>query len=211
MTEQFEQAIPAKCSKCSKLMSQPLVCDFCHALNPSLAGTDYFSLLGLPQQFDLDSEEVRGKFLSLSRHTHPDFHADESPDVQALSLRVSANVNDAWRVLSDPASRANYLLELLGGPSLKDDKTVPDGFLGTMMMMQEEIADALADGDSETLERVRDVLQTQHDGLMNRVGELFAEHQEGVACEAVRQDLLGEIRRQLNAVSYVKKLLSQTQ
>ena len=210
MNDATRSAIPSKCDQCDKPMSTPLVCDFCHALNPAGAEVDYFTLLGLPQTFDLTAEQVREKFLALNRHAHPDFHANETPEVQALSLRVSANVNDAFRVLSDSASRANYLLELLGGPSQAADKSVPDGFLGTMMMMQEEIADAQAAEQADELVRIRQVLQTQHDGLMHRIEGLFTEYQKSVDCEAVRQDLLGEIRRQLNAVSYVKKLLSQT-
>ncbi len=211
MDESTRSAVPAKCGECNKPMSTPAVCDFCHALNPAGAEVDFFTLLGLPQQFNLTEQEVRQKFLALNRHAHPDFHGEESAEVQGLSLRMSANINDAYRVLSDSATRANYLLEVLGGPSLTSDKTVPDGFLNTMMMMQEEIADADADADGAELSGIRDVLQTQHDGLMARIRGLFEAHQESVDCEAVRTELLGQIRRQRNAVSYVKKLLSQTQ
>lgn len=53
------------------------------------------------------------------------------------------------------------------------------------------------------------MLQTQHDGLMNRIAGLFAQLEDAVACEAVRSDVLGQLRAMINAVSYVKKLLSQ--
>ncbi len=76
-----------------------------------------------------------------------------------------------------------------------------------MMMMQEEIADSGTSAADRG--RIGEVLRTQHDGLMHRIATLFDECRQAVACEAVRTDLLGEIRKQLNAVSYVKKLLSQ--
>jgi hypothetical protein len=101
------------------------------------------------------------------------------------------------------------LLELLGGKCSAADKSVPDGFLGTMMMMQEEIADAKSAGNAAELARIRQVLQTQHDGLMKRIAKLFNDHQEAVACNAVVTNTLDEIRKNLNAVSFVKKLLSQ--
>jgi molecular chaperone HscB len=211
MEKPTEQVIPTKCRKCDKLMSTPLVCDYCKDVNPAAAVTDYFTLLGLPQRFDLDDGELHDKYVALSRYAHPDFHAADSPEVQQLHLRVSAALNDAYGTLKDPAGRAGYLLELLGGKSSAQDKSVPEGFLGTMMMMQEEIADARAGGNSAGLERLRAVLQTQHDGLLRRIGSLFAELEQAVACEAMRADLLGEIRKHLNAVSYVKKLLSQAQ
>ena len=76
------------------------------------------------------------------------------------------------------------------------------------MMMQEEIADAKSDGKAAVLARLRGVLQTQHDGLLARIAKLFEDHQQAVACQAMTTDLLDEIRKQVNAVSYVKKLLS---
>ncbi len=209
MHKPSEQALPTKCTHCSKQMSTPIVCDFCKSVNPEAMGTDYFTLLGLPRKYNLDEKEIHRKYLALNRHAHPDFHANDTQEVQNLHLHVSATLNDAYRTLKDPAGRADYLLELLGGKSLAEDKSVPDGFLPTMMMLQEEIADANSADDSQELERLSKVLQTQHDGLTNHISELFDEYQQGVACQAIREGLLGEIRKQLNAISYVRKLLSQ--
>lgn len=209
MAQNPDQAVPAKCRHCEKPMSTPLLCDYCHALDPAAMMADHFTLLGLPQRFDLDEDQLRHNYVALSRHAHPDFHTQDSDEVRNLHLRVSTALNGAYRTLLDPAGRAGYLLECLGGQSSAADKSVPEGFLGTMMMMQEEIADARQAGSDEEPARLRAVLQTQHDGLIRRIAGLFEEHQEAVACQAVRSDLLGEIRKQLNAVSYVKKLLSQ--
>ncbi|MBL7218783.1 MAG: Fe-S protein assembly co-chaperone HscB [Phycisphaerae bacterium] len=209
MTETHDQATPVKCRHCDKPMSTPVVCDYCHAVGPDAAVADHFTLLGLPRRFDLDTAEIHRRFLVLSRHTHPDFHADDTPEVQQLHLQVSAALNEAYRTLNDSAARAAYLLTLFGGKSSADDKSVPDGFLGTMMMMQEELADALDSDDRAEIARITEVLQTQHDGLLRRIGMLYEQYQESVSCKAVVDDLLGELRQQLNAVSYVKKLLSQ--
>ena len=77
------------------------------------------------------------------------------------------------------------------------------------MMMQEEVQDARAAGDAAELARLREVLGTQQQGLMNRVAGLYAELDEAVSCEATWLDQLQQIREQLNAVAYVRKLLSQ--
>lgn len=199
---------PAKCTQCAKPLSSPPVCDYCHSLNPLPAMTDYFAMLGLPRQFDMDDAELHRRFLALSRHAHPDYHVHESAEAQRLSLTVSAALNDAYRTLKDPFARAGYLLEVLGGKSSAQDKSVPEGFLSTTMMMQEETAEAKAAGDQKELQRLRGVLQTQETGLMRRIAGLFDEYQRSLACQAVRTDLLGELRKQLNAVSYVKKILS---
>ncbi len=210
MPDSQQQAHPARCSKCEKIMTTPLACDFCHALFPqAAAANDYFQMLGVPRQFDLDKKLLHEKFLALNRHAHPDFHAGETPEVQQLSLQVSATVNDAYRTLNDPASRADYLLTLLGGKTSADDKSVPDGFLETMMMMQEEIAYAKTENDREQVETLDEALNNQHDGLLKRITALFGDLEPASACEPIRENLLAEIRRNLNAVSYVRKLLTQ--
>jgi len=209
MTEPQDQATPVKCTHCDKPMSTPVVCDYCHTIGPDAAVADHFTLLDLPRRFDLDADDIQRKFLALSRHAHPDFHADDTPEVQQLHLQVSAALNQAYQTLKDPASRAAYLLMLFGGKSSADDKSVPEGFLGQMMMMQEELTDALQAGDKAEIARIAEVLKTQRDGLVRRIGVLFEQYQESVSCKAVADALLGELRHQLNAVSSAKKLLSQ--
>lgn len=208
--DETQTAAPMKCGKCNTVIKGTVVCDFCKSLNPAAALLDFFSLLGLPEVFDIDTSELRRKYLNLSRHAHPDFHVHETQEVQSLHLQVSSSLNEAYQTLLDPASRAAYLLERLGGKSSADDKSVPDGFLETMMMMQEELQDAIETSQADELSRLREVLQTQHDGLIRRIAELFQQYQEAVICKAVTSGILNEIRQQVNAVSYVKKLLDMT-
>ena len=108
MAEDTDQSVPVKCRECNRPMSTPLVCDYCHALNASAAVADHFTMLGLEPRFDLDDDDLHRRYVALSRHAHPDFHASETPEVQGLHLRVSAALNDAYRTLQDPASRAAY-------------------------------------------------------------------------------------------------------
>lgn len=207
--EQTPQAVPAKCAQCNAVIQGTAVCDYCKSLNPAATMMDHFSLLGLPRTYDLDPDELRRKYLALSRHAHPDYHVGESGEVQTLHLQVSAALNEAYRTLKDPASRASSLLELMGGKSLAEDKSVPEGFLETMMMMQEEVNEAREDDDRAELDRLRGVLRDQRDGLVRRVSELFGQYRQALTCNAVTNDLLDELRKKVNAISYVTKLLAQ--
>ena len=202
-------ARPTKCSSCESAIGDTPVCDYCHTLNPAAAMMDFFTLLGLPMHYEIDVVDLRKKYLALSRHAHPDYHTDDSPEVQTLHLQVSSSLNQAYRTLLDPAARAGYLLELLGGKSTAQDKSVPSGFLETMMMMQEEVQEAVESDNGPQRQRLAAVLQTQHDGLVCRMAELFASYQQAVACRAVTTGLLREIRQQVNAAAYVKKLITQ--
>ncbi len=49
--------------------------------------------------------------------------------------------------------------------------------------------------DRAEITRIAEVLQTQHDGLLRRIGTLYEQYQESVSCKAVVDDLLGELRR----------------
>jgi len=199
-------AAPSKCVACDRQMASAAVCDYCHTLNPITAPTDYFHLLGLPRRFDLDTDQLRGKYLALNRHSHPDFHTRDDPEVQRLSLSVSSAINDAYRTLRDPIMRAEYLVELLGGGSSADEKSVPDGFLGEMMALQEKLAEAAADGDEPARLAMKTALEER---LAEKVGQLtllFAEFDEQVGCEGMRLDQLSRLRRHLNAISYIRRL-----
>lgn len=56
------------------------------------------------------ADEVKAAYRALARHLHPDRRAGDERAASAM-----ARVNEAWRVLSDPARRAAYDRELRGG------------------------------------------------------------------------------------------------
>ncbi len=200
----LQTAAPSKCVACNRQLQSAVVCDYCHTLNPITSPTDYFQLLGLPRRFDLDADELRRKYLALNRHSHPDFHTGDDPEVQRLSLSVSSAINDAYRTLRDATARAEYLVELLGGGSSAADKSVPDGFLEKAMRLQEELAEA---DDPHAREAMRAALASR---LAERVGQLsalFGRFDEQVACEGMRLDQLARLRRHLNAISYLRRLV----
>jgi molecular chaperone HscB len=209
-TDASEAGVMAKCRACKHELRSAAVCDYCHTLNPAGASTDYCALLGVPRRYDLDAEELRRRYLELSRHAHPDFYTGSSDESQALALTVSSSLNDAYRTLSDPFERAEYLEELLGGPSSAADKSTPDGFLDEMMVLQEELTDARLSGDHLALETRGEKLRARLAAMMARIAELFADFEAQVGCEGIRLECLGRIRRQLNAVSYIRRLVSMT-
>lgn len=202
-----EAGVLTKCVACRRETRSAAVCDYCHTLNPIGAPTDYFGLLGVPRHYELDGDELRRRYLELSRHAHPDFFTGGSEESQTLALTVSSSLNDAYRTLSDPIERAEYLEELLGGPSSAVDKSTPDGFLDEMMVLQEELGEARLAGDHLTLERLGEKLGRRLAEMMGRVTELFHDFESQVGCEGIRLECLGRIRRQLNAVSYVRRLV----
>src|SRR5262245_23279920 len=75
---------------------------------------DYFSLFGLPRKLWVGMDALEQKFLQLSWKLHPDNFVNAGPVEQERSLKLSSELNDAYRVLCDPVARVEYLLALYG-------------------------------------------------------------------------------------------------
>ncbi|MGD8452256.1 MAG: Fe-S protein assembly co-chaperone HscB [Phycisphaerae bacterium] len=196
------KAMPAKCRSCNRPMYSPLFCADCRTLHPA-EGVDHFALLGVSASYDLDPAELRQAYLHCSRDIHPDRHGECAADA-ALSMRSSARLNEAYRVLNDPVLRAEYLLELAGGASSAEDKSVPEGVLAQVLILREEIEEARAAGDAVTLTNYVRQVHELHEDAVGRLGDL-ARQLPGT--EELRQSL----RQTLNAVRYYQKLLEQIQ
>lgn len=192
------RATPSKCAHCNRPMNTPLICDGCHALHPA-DGLNHFELFGLAPAYDLDPAALRRKYLELSRTTHPDHQAGADP---GLAMQVSARLNEAHRVLRDPALRAEYLLELCGGESATGDKRVPPDVLAITLELREQIAEAKLTQDRARLAASRARVEAQCAATLDAVGSL-ARRLPGDA--AVRK----ELRAALNAMKYFTKLRSE--
>jgi molecular chaperone HscB len=161
---------------------------------------DAFEVFGFPRTFSIDPAELDRRFAELSRQTHPDLAGDDA-EKQIEAMDLSAKVNGAQRLLSDKESRANLLLELLGGPSREADKRLPEGFLPIIMMVREELADAQLEGDDERVNSIEDDAKAQQAARLAEIGRLFERH--------ATEENLKNIRLELNALRYYQRLLEQ--
>jgi curved DNA-binding protein CbpA len=59
-------------------------------------------------------EELRRAYVRRARALHPDRQVGSDPDRAAQAARAMQDVNEAWRVLRNPASRAAYDARLRG-------------------------------------------------------------------------------------------------
>ncbi len=76
--------------------------------------TDYFFLLNLPPHFDIDVKRLEAAYFHAQRQYHPDRSAGKSATARQAALMLSADVNQAYNVLKNPLTRAQYLLSTQG-------------------------------------------------------------------------------------------------
>ena len=107
----------------------------------------YFELYDLPLTFKVDETLLKKKFYALSRQYHPDFHANESKEKQDNVLELSTLNNRAYKVLSDPLKRIEYILELHNMLAEEDKYALPQDFLMDMMDVNEALMDMESDPD----------------------------------------------------------------
>lgn len=199
--ETLRPTVPAKCADCDRPMDSPLFCGTCRRLYPA-DGLSFFELLGIRASYDVDPDEVRRKYLELARAIHPDRMTPDAEEVQRLSMRVSAQINQAFRVLLDPVLRAEYLLELAGGKSAADDKQVPQEVLMDTLSLREELEEARVASDQATLDRLRQEVQSRFDAMLEETAKLA---RDLPGAEETRAALRGK----LNAIRYYRKMREQ--
>ena len=111
----------------------------------------YFELYDLPLSFKVDEALLKKKFYALSREYHPDFYANESKEKQDEILELSTLNNKAYKVLSDPLKRIEYILEIHGMLAEGDKYILPQDFLMDMMDVNEALMDMEFEPDPSRL------------------------------------------------------------
>ena len=75
---------------------------------------NYFEFYDIPESFNVDESLIKRKFYELSKTYHPDFYINHSEEKQQEILELSTINNKAYQVLSNPAKRLEYFLQLQG-------------------------------------------------------------------------------------------------
>jgi len=184
-------------------------------LKPISPTASYFEVLGVPVA--ADEGMLTRRFRELSRQYHPDRFASSDADTQAAALDSSALLNDAYRNLRDPFTRAAYLLRRergTGPDDLKETARPPQELFAEVLELQEsmmEFQEAKMDDDEETIARLTPYLQeaqtrfqAAYDELKDRLQGLFERWDTGVDRETVLNGIAdvvgtrGYLRRVLN-------------
>jgi len=162
----------------------------------TMPSTNYFELFGLTPRFTIDLTSLEQAFHRLQAELHPDRHAGHSEAEQRIALQLSTIVNDGYRTLRHPASRAQFLLSLSG----KDDAnvTASPAFLMSQMEWREAIAEASASNDIVALE-----------ALAKRLKHKVAIHEKNLAATLDRLGDSNVAMQQVNELRFYEKLRSE--
>ncbi|XXG98191.1 hypothetical protein Hte_004512 [Hypoxylon texense] len=122
--------------------------------------------------FAIDTRALRREFLTLQATAHPDVAPAGPPKRRAEA--ASARINDAYRTLTHPLSRAQYLLSLRGiDVAGEETARVEDPALLTLVL---ETREAVEEADAEAaLEPLREENEGRIRESEDRLARAFAE------------------------------------
>ncbi len=199
----------AECSHCNEVLASPLACGGCESIFEASSTLSPFEVFGLPLTARLDPSSLRKKLLQLQRLLHPDFHGAAGKVIQGIAEHNTAEVNAAFELLQDEALRAGWIVEYLGGPSKSSERHMPLDFLVEVMEWNETLEELKGEVDKDTahkeLNELKAVLQIQRAELI----ENTLDNLEAKLRKAPNAPDLADIRRELNAVRYVDRALSE--
>lgn len=103
----------------------------------------HFDIFELPRSVDLESSALEKKFHALSLEWHPDRQPASDASARRIAAEKTASLNEAYKVLKDPARRAFYVLKLLGIDLSREDspiqKQLPLHFLEEVLEQREAL------------------------------------------------------------------------
>ena len=164
---------------------------------------NYYEALGLEPRLSLDAEDLKKRFYDRSRQWHPDRFSRAGAEEQQKALDMTALLNDAFRTLREPVSRAEYFLKQRG---LDLSNDAPPELLEEVFELNMALEE-LREGD--------DSARPQLIEAQERFAKMRAEIDANLAGFFAEFDrtadaaILGRIRGALNRRRYVSNLLRE--
>jgi molecular chaperone HscB len=149
---------------------------------------NYFELLGLPTQFEVDLTLLDQHYRTLQSEVHPDRFVTASANERMQSMLVATQANEAYQTLKNTTARARYLLQLNGIETLEESNTaMPGDFLMLQMEWREAMDDANSAKDISALDQLLVEIRQMAQQLSQGLSVQFAQKSYQEASESVRK------------------------
>lgn len=141
------------------------------------AAWNAFDVLGVPERFKIDEDDLKKKYRKLMNEYHPDRNRQLSPDEQEEMGDKSSAVTQAYQELTSPHTRASHLMAVRGKPMNEtlSQEAVGMDFLMQVMEIREEV-DSVETGSDEAL---RNLLASNEQKIAETCTELETAHESG--------------------------------
>ena len=168
-------------------------------------------MLGFPgERLNLDLADLDTRFFALSKKFHPDRFASKSPREVQISHDWSSEINNAYRTLKDPISRARYVVERELGSLEEKSSKVPIE-MAELFFELHDVLDTIRDSDGhppadalKQAEQARVELRAKVRDLESALQAKFVEYDR-----TADKAMLAQMKEILAERSYIKSFLRQ--
>jgi molecular chaperone HscB len=167
-----------------------------------------FETLGLQPSFELSIAELEQRQRELNRAVHPDRHAGKPPAERREALSRAMDVNQAFRTLRDPGSRAEALFELCGIHEVGERTVTDPALLGDMLEQREQLDDARRAKDRERLHTLKLQMLERQQRIEAALGQAFRPlvvHAANADPRAARGEQADTAQRLFAELKYIRR------
>jgi molecular chaperone HscB len=154
----------------------------------------FYDAFDLEPALSVDAEDLKKRFYERSRQWHPDKFSRAPATEQEKALEMTAVLNDAFRTLRDPISRAEYFLKEKG---IEVSKEAPPELLEEVFELNMALEE-LREGDESARPQLIEA--------RNRFVAMRDSIDESLGAAGGRGDL-EEVRSLLNRRRYIRNLI----
>ena len=165
---------------------------------------NYFELFDIAISFSPDKAQLKLKFYELSRKYHPDFFTQENETEQAEALEKASLVNKGFKVLQNQDETIKYVLQLKGLLEEEEKYNLPPDFLMEMMELNEQLADAKMEGDSNAFEAINKLIADKEEEIYEPVKNNIENYKEGTT---TNEELL-QVKEYYFKKKYLNRILA---
>lgn len=123
---------------------------------------NFFTIFGFPVHFSLHHDDLEAKYLEFQKQFHPD-------SASTADIERSIEVNEAYKVLANPISRASHILQL-NGIDLEEDSKSPKASQATLLEIL-ELQEKVAEITSQEIHDLQKILSEKEKSLLVEVAQ----------------------------------------
>ncbi len=185
------------CWSCQEEIDAGPFCKKCVKIQPVDNLEDYFSLFGFSNSYKIDTAELKKRFYELSRKFHPDFYSEKNLEEKTIACDNAAFLNRAYKVLSDPIKRAEYLLGLTSGHITRNPQPPQELFDEILDIGELLIKEGLSNEDVTTLRNALSEFSNAQEEIVESLAQLF------------ERDKYFDIESKMNDYKYLQSILKK--
>lgn len=163
----------------------------------------YYEALGLEPRLSLDADDLKKRFYERSREWHPDRYSLAGAAQQQRALDMTALLNDAFRTLRDPVTRAEYFLKQNG---IELSKDAPPELLEEVFELNMALEELREGDDSARAQLI--IAQRRFEAMRAEVDTTLAALAEEFDASTDRA-MLARIHAALNRRRYIANLVRE--